>query len=424
MSVRQVPPVAVSEPAPPVVAEGEPGPVPPGLLGLLTRWLVSRLRSIPVRIQLWNGAVLTPPFEPALATLVLRRPRTLLWMLLNPLFAFGEAYRAGEAEVKGNLVGALTTLYRRWTPPPPQSVETVMRSRWTLRRAGRSARHHYDRGNEFFRLWLDDQMVYTCAYFPSPRLSLEEAQIAKMDYVCRKLRIQPGDRVLEAGCGWGALARHMALRYGAQVTACNVSGEQIRYARERAAEEGLEGRVSFVEDDFRNMSGTYDVFVSVGMLEHVGVRHYRNLGRLIHDRLDARHGRGLLHFIGRNRSQTLNYWLRMRIFPNVYSPTLSEVFQRVLEPWDFSILDVENLRLHYAQTLAHWLQRFEKTRGAAAAMFDEPFLRTWRLYLSGSQAAFTAGSLQLFQVVFARGSENQIPLTRATSYPEASRAEA
>jgi cyclopropane-fatty-acyl-phospholipid synthase len=405
------------------MAAGEPSRVPPPLLGWLARWLVSRIRSIPVRIQLWNGAVLTPRFEPALATLVLRRPRTLLWMLLNPLFAFSEAYRTGEAEVKGNLVGALTTLFRRWTPEPAQSADTVTRARWTLRRAGRSARHHYDRGNEFFRLWLDDQMVYTCAYFPSPGLSLEEAQIAKMDYVCRKLRIQPGERVLEAGCGWGALARHMALRYGARVTACNVSVEQIRYARERAAEQGLEGRVSFVEDDFRSVAGTYDVFVSVGMLEHVGASHYRSLGRVIHDRLDPRHGRGLLHFIGRNRSQALNYWIRKRIFPNVYSPTLSEVFQRVLEPWDFSVLDVENLRLHYAETLAHWLQRFEKTRGAAAAMFDEPFLRTWRLYLSGSQAAFAAGSLQLFQVVFARGGDNQIPLTRTSLYSEASRGE-
>jgi cyclopropane-fatty-acyl-phospholipid synthase len=287
-----------------------------------------------------------------------------------------------------------------------------------LRRARRRVRQHYDLGNEFYRLWLDDEMVYTCAYFPSPDLGLEEAQIAKLDHVCRKLRLRPGDRVLEAGCGWGALARHMAVSYGARVTACNVSREQIHYARERAEQAGLGDRVTFLEEDFRNVGGRYDVFVSVGMLEHVGRRNYGDLGRVIHERLDPERGRGLLHFIGRNHHLPLNTWIRRRVFPGAYPPTLAEVLEGVLEPWDFSVLDVENLRLHYERTLALWRTRFENTADLAATMFDDAFVRTWRLYLSGSQAAFSTGWLQLFQLTFARPRDNDLPWSRAGLYAE------
>jgi cyclopropane-fatty-acyl-phospholipid synthase len=417
MSAERPIPAAVLEPSASRLDSGPRRPTS-SLFSWLASQLARRLRFIPLRIELWNGSVLAPRLEPALATLELRRPRALLRILLDPVLGFGESYRAGEVDVKGNFVGALAAIFRRWYPEPARSREPRAPSMWALRSAGRGARHHYDLGNDFFRLWLDEQMVYTCAYFASPRLSLEEAQLAKMDYVCRKLRLQPGERVLEAGCGWGALARHMALQYGVHVTACNVSREQIRYARERATADGLGDRIRFVEDDFRNMRGSFDVFVSVGMLEHVGRRHYRALGRTIHDRLDRWHGRGLLHFIGRNRPAALNSWIRKRIFPNAHPPTLSDVFERVLEPWDFSVLDVENLRLHYAETLAHWLRRFEATADLATAMLDEASVRSWRLYLAGSQAAFAAGNLQLFQVLFSRGRDNEIPATRSSLYSE------
>src|SRR6185295_4327164 len=209
---------------------------------------------------------------------------------------------------------------------------------------------HYDLGNDFYRLWLDREMVYTCAYFPTPEVSLEAAQIHKMDLVCRKLHLRPGDRVVEAGCGWGALALHMAAHYGVTVRAFNLSSEQITYARDRAAREGLAARAEFIEDDYRNVTGTCDAFVSVGMLEHVGFSELSSLGAVI-DRSLGAHGRGLLHFIGRNRPMPLNAWIRKRIFPGAYPPALAEVFDNVLGPWNLSVLDVENLRLHYARTL-------------------------------------------------------------------------
>jgi cyclopropane-fatty-acyl-phospholipid synthase len=294
-----------------------------------------------------------------------------------------------------------------------------VRSRVARQHGRRAARHnihhHYDLGNDFYRLWLDREMVYTCAYFPSPGTSLEDAQRAKMEYVCRKLDLRPHDRVVEAGCGWGALALYMARHHGVTVRAFNISREQIRYARERALAEGLSNRVEFIEDDYRNITGSFDVFASIGMLEHVGLECYEALGRLIGCVLRP-DGRGLLHFIGRNQPRSLNPWIAKRIFPGGYAPTLGEVTSRVLEPSNLSILDVENLRLHYAETLRHWRTRFDIASEQVARTFELSFARAWRLYLAGSEAAFRVGALQLFQLVFAPGASNRVALTRDPLY--------
>jgi cyclopropane-fatty-acyl-phospholipid synthase len=383
---------------------------------ILDRWALAQIRrsvaSAPIRFVLWDGFELPPLARPAVATVVFKRRSALFGWVWDPELNFGEAYMAGTVEIRGDLLALLEAVYRALGP-------TTAR-RWSLRERSNDAHaardnvhRHYDLGNAFYRLWLDRAMVYTCAYFPSPDATLEEAQVAKMDLVCRKLHLHGGERVVEAGCGWGSLALFMAGRYGVRVRAFNISSEQIAYARNRAEEEGLAGRVEFVEDDYRHIRGEYDAFVSVGMLEHVGAPDYQTFGRVI-DRSLASDGRGLLHFIGRNRPSALNPWIRKRIFPGAYAPTLREVFERVLEPHAFSVLDVENLRLHYAKTLEHWHDRFNRAAGHVTAMFDEPFVRAWELYLAGSRAAFTTGCMQLFQVVFARGDSNAIPWTRVS----------
>src|SRR5262249_28874902 len=181
------------------------------------------------------------------------------------------------------------------------------------------------------------------------------------------------------------------------------------WARGAAAREDLADRVEFIDDDYRNVTGTCDAFVSVGMLEHVGREHYGDLARVM-DRTLAARGRGLLHSIGRNRPQEFSLFVQRRIFPGAYPPTLREMVA-LLEPANFSVLDVENLRLHYDRTLRHWLARFESNRDEVARRFGEPFVRIWRLYLAGSIAAFHTGSLQLFQVVFPPAPPNPLPST-------------
>jgi cyclopropane-fatty-acyl-phospholipid synthase len=382
----------------------------------LDRWALGRIRrsvaSAPIRFVLWDGFELLPDSGAPIATIVLKNRGALFGWLADAELNFGEAYMFGAVDIRGDLVALLQAVYRALPPGARRPWWLWQRSNG-VRAARENVHGHYDLGNDFYRLWLDREMVYTCAYFPTPEVTLDYAQIAKMDLVCRKLRLQPGDRVIEAGCGWGALALFMAKHYGVTVRAFNLSSEQIAYARDRAAQQGLTGRVQFVEDDYRNIRGACDAFVSVGMLEHVGLPDFPTLGRVINRSLDQ-HGRGLLHFIGRNQPAPLTPWIKKRIFPGAYPPTLREVFEHVLEPHDLSVTDVENLRLHYAKTIDHWLRRFEGAAGAVGQMFDETFVKAWRLYLAGSQAAFTTGSMQLFQVVFARGTSSAIPWTRAT----------
>jgi cyclopropane-fatty-acyl-phospholipid synthase len=379
-----------------------------------------------VRFVLWDGTELSPPGRPD-ATVFVHDRRTLFGILWDPELHFGDAYSDGRVDVQGDLLPFLESSFASWQDSPWETFGRAARS--VGRRFGdlvgtrRDVERHYDLGNDFYRLWLDRELVYTCAYFPRSDATLEDAQVAKMDHVCRKLRLQPGETVIEAGCGWGALALHMARRYGVRVRAYNISREQIRHGRERAWAEGLADRVEFVDGDFRSIRGRADAFVSVGMLEHVGLANYEALGEVIGRCLHPGHGRGLLHFIGRNRMRPLNAWMRRRVFPGAYPPTLAQVAERVLEPSSLSVLDVENLRLHYALTLDHWRRRFESASARVATLFDERFVRTWRLYLAGSQAAFSTGFLQLFQVTFGRGQDNGVPWTRAGLY-RASDAEA
>jgi cyclopropane-fatty-acyl-phospholipid synthase len=363
-----------------------------------------------------NGASAKP-------TLVIADRRTLAELALDPEVAFGDAYSEGRIEVHGDLVAFLEEAIRSMHGGGKAGWYARMRSWWldrvndNSRRGSRKNIHrHYDLNVDFYKLWLDERMVYTCAYFPTVSAALEEAQVAKMDHVCRKLQLRPGEKVVEAGCGWGALALHMAKYYGVTVRAFNISHEQIAYAREQAKREGLARRVEFLEDDYRNISGRQDAFVSVGMLEHVGFSHYEEFGRVIH-RTIGDCGRGLVHFIGRNYPHPFSPWIKKRIFPGAYAPALSQV-TRIFEPWDFSVLDVENLRMHYAKTLEHWLARFEASVDRVSQMFGPEFVRAWRLYLAGSLAAFRCGGLQLFQVAFAGAKWRQIPWTRAHLYEQ------
>jgi cyclopropane-fatty-acyl-phospholipid synthase len=387
--------------------------------GLLLRRLAARIGPAPLRYALGRTTLASSAADPV-ATLRFRDRRALLGLIVDPEVHFGDAYADGRIEIEGDLMAAVEAAYRSLEADGRKRPLAWLQTwrRHSPSRARSNVHRHYDLGNDFYALWLDEQLLYTCAYFDSPELTLEQAQVAKMDHVCRKLGLRPGETVVEAGCGWGALALHMARHYGVRVRAYNVSHEQIAWARERARREGLDGRVEFVEDDYRAIRDRCDAFVSVGMLEHVGRRSYGELGRVIAGCLDRAHGRGLLHFIGRDWPRPLNAWIRRRIFPGAYPPALTEVGSGLFEPANLCMVDVENLRGHYALTLQHWRRRYERAMAEGRVGFDERFRRTWRLYLAGSEAAFRAGSLQLFQVTFAPGGSSPIPWTRRGLYGE------
>jgi cyclopropane-fatty-acyl-phospholipid synthase len=390
------------------------------------RWLLSQLYAMlgsPAAAQfaVRGSACVGAAHHEAVARVTFDTRATLLSVLVDPALRFGDHYSNGRVAIDGDLVSLLEAVYRAGIQVAPhtsllrRAIAALHRPRINSLAGSRdNIHHHYDIGNEFYSLWLGSTMAYTCAYYPTPAATLDQAQVAKMDHVCRKLRLRPGDSVVEAGCGWGTLAMHMAHNYGVRVRAFNISREQIAYARARAAREGLSGSIEYVEDDYRNIRGQYDAFVSVGMLEHVGVSNYPALGRVARRCLGG-HGRGLIHSIGRNHPAPMQPWIERRIFPGAYPPSLGEM-SRIFEPSNFSILDVENLRLHYAQTLRHWLALFESASESVRSMFDEKFVRMWRLYLAGSIAGFTTGTLQLFQVVFAPGESNDVPWTRAYLY--------
>ena len=384
----------------------------------LLRRVLDAMGSPRFAIALWDGFKISPQDALPVATVNINSRSALNQLLRQGDVGFGDAFSNGGISVDGDLVAMLVAAF---TVPEPTGIAAVVKSmqqrkpRANTKDGSReNIHHHYDIGNDFYRLWLDKEMQYTCAYFPDDDMTIEAAQQAKMDHVCRKLQLRPGDRVAEAGCGWGGLARHMALNYGAKVSSWNVSAEQVQYARDRAKAEGYDDRVTYVLDDYRNITGEYDVFVSVGMLEHVGLDNYTELGGVV-DRCLTQNGRALVHTIGRNRPRLMNAWIEKRIFPGAYPPTLKEMME-IFEPNRFSVLDVENLRLHYAKTLAHWLARYDASDEQVQAEFGEDFTRAWRLYLAGSQAAFLAGGLQLFQVVFTRERNNELATSRRHLY--------
>jgi cyclopropane-fatty-acyl-phospholipid synthase len=277
-------------------------------------------------------------------------------------------------------------------------------------RAQANAAHHYDLSDQLYELFLDRDRQYSCAYFRDGREDLDTAQLHKKQHIAAKLLIRPGQRILDIGSGWGGLALYLASECGADVTGLTLSREQYNAATRRAAAAGLSDRVRFYLRDYREETGQYDRIVSVGMFEHVGVNHYNAFFAKLKSLLVA-DGVALLHSIGRKDGPgSTNPWIRKYIFPGGYVPALSEVLPRVekLRLW---VTDVEILRLHYAETLRAWRQRFERNRDRVRAIYDERFCRMWEMYLVASEVAFRRQDLMVFQMQLAKA-VSAVPLTR------------
>ena len=355
---------------------------------------------------------------PALRMRIVDRP-TELKLALNPELALGEAVMDGRVVVeRGSLYDLLDLLISSAHRQQPSAwVHTLSGLRTAVRRfkqhntlawSQRNVAHHYDLKSDFFRLFLDDDMQYSCAFFPHPDTTLEEAQQIKKHRLVAKLAIEPGQRVLDIGSGWGGLGLTLARESGAAVTGITLSQEQLAIAKARAAETELP--VDFRLQDYRTMAGSFDRIVSVGMFEHVGVGYYREFFRKISELL-TQDGVALVHTIGRSSPPgATNPFIAKYIFPGGYIPALSEV-SAAIEREGLVITDVEVLRLHYAETLKAWRERFLARRSEAVAMYDERFARMWEFYLAASEASFRHDDLVVFQLQLAKRLDT-LPVTR------------
>jgi cyclopropane-fatty-acyl-phospholipid synthase len=342
---------------------------------------------------------------------------------LDPSLAVPEAYMDGELEFReGDVLGLLRIVYLNTGGDFPDAAWTKavegfrvafrrLQQVNTPARAKRNVSHHYDLSQDLYRLFLDKDMQYSCAYFERPELSLDEAQLAKKRHIAAKLGMRPGMSVLDIGSGWGGLSLYLASRFEADVLGVTLSSEQHAVSVERSQASGPGSSVHFELTDYRDLSERFDRIVSVGMFEHVGVNHYRSFFEKCAALLKP-DGVMLLHAIGRSGPPAATAaFIRKYIFPGGYIPALSEVFPAI-EKAGLVVCDVEILRLHYAETLRHWRQRFLANRERARAIYDERFCRMWEFYLAASEAAFRWQDLMVFQIQIARRND-VLPITRS-----------
>jgi cyclopropane-fatty-acyl-phospholipid synthase len=414
--------------------------------GLLTR-LFRRL-PFGLAIRLWNGATVqagaidSAGQEPAF-TLVFRNPEVVYSAVLgrDPL-RLAEAYFRGEMDIEGDFFAALglknhLQTLRMSVGEQIGAAATALRLR-ALNADGRktqihgmpshgrtvkahskqenraAVQFHYDVSNEFYALWLDRAMVYSCAYFEKPDADLDTAQQAKLDHICRKLTLQPNEKFLDIGCGWGALVIHAAQRYGVRAHGVTLSPQQLKVARERVAQAGLEDRVSVELLDYRDLPGdsVYDKIASVGMFEHVGLKNLPGYFSTAH-RLLKPHGLFLNHGITHDcdgwPESVSTEFINRYVFPDGELDKISNI-QRVMESARFEIADVEALRSHYALTLRHWVARLENNHARALQYVNEATYRVWRLYMAACALDFEAGGIGIYQVLAGKRAAGTLPL--------------
>jgi cyclopropane-fatty-acyl-phospholipid synthase len=379
---------------------------------------------LPLAVELWNGRRFAPSGNPPVTLRVLRdAARRLAGANLSDL---GEAYIEGAVDIEGPIDEALRAAEKFVRATGKAALGQLPRFRRHSKHSDREAIHyHYDVSNDFYSLWLDRRMVYSCAYFKTGEENIDTAQVQKLDHICRKLRLAPGNRFLDIGCGWGALVMHAAQHYGVRATGVTLSDNQFRLAQERIRASGLADRCEVRLQDYREIpgAGVYDRIASVGMFEHVGLKNLPVYFGAI-ERLLAPGGIVLNHGITSvdpdNRAVGLGAgeFIDKYVFPDGELPHVSLVL-REMALAKLEVMDVETLRLHYARTLANWSRRLEANLAAARAHAGEKRARIWRLYLAGCAHAFERDWVTIHQVLATKPADparNPLPWTRAYMY--------
>ena len=336
-------------------------------------------------------------------------------LMTSTSLALGEAYMNGDLEVEGDLYFALDHFLGQMGKfsTDKRALSKLIFTATSKKNQQKEVSSHYDIGNEFYKLWLDDTLSYSCGYFRSADDTLYQAQLNKVDYILKKLYLKEGMELLDIGCGWGFLLMEAAKKYKIHGTGITLSAQQCREFKKRITEEGLENLIDVELMDYRDlpqMGRKFDRVVSVGMIEHVGRENYPLFLKCV-DKVMRQGGMFLLHFISGLKEYPGDPWIKKYIFPGGMVPSLREVLSCAAED-DFHTLDVENLRLHYNRTLLCWERNFMEHVDEIREMFDERFVRMWHLYLASCAATFHNGIIDLHQILFTKGINNEVPMIR------------
>ena len=400
----------------------------------LLHTFASQAAEQPIEVVFWDGERRTYCRQPdtlkqkPVCTIHFKTRKALQQTLFQGSLGFGEAYTMGDIEIEGDL----QQLIKLSLNPKIESclgTDTLSKIRPILgcftnlnsiKGARQAISFHYDRGNDFYREWLDQSMTYSCAYFRQENNTLEQAQEDKYEHICRKLLLQPGDKLIDIGCGWGGMLIYAARHYHISGEGYTLSRNQLEFAQQRSVELGISDRIKFHLRDYREATGIFDKFVSIGMFEHVGSKHYPDFFTMT-NRLLKTGGIGILHTIGKNDGSPTDPWITTYIFPGGELPQLYDICRHMGQT-SLQINDLENLRRHYYLTLQNWIKRFENRlihiRNLLGGNQEkiEQFIRCWRLYLNGSAVSFLHGNLNLYQLTFTKGLVNELPLTRDYLY--------
>lgn len=380
--------------------------------------LFKNLFSDTFELKLWDGSSEIYGEGEVQFKIIFNEPIPKADIIKDPSLAFGEAYMTKKIDIEGSVQKVIESLYNNkesFLRNSNKYSSLLKMATNNIKNSKKNIEFHYDIGNDFYKLWLDDTMTYSCGYFKSKDDSLIQAQKNKVEHILKKLNLKEGETLLDIGCGWGELITSAAKKYKVKAMGITLSAEQLEKVKERIKKEGLEDLVEVQLVDYRELKNrTFDKIVSVGMLEHVGQDHLKEYFVAVNNLLNDK-GVSLLHCITSTEIGGNNTWINKYIFPGGYIPAVKELVNCMCDV-GFSLNDAENLRLHYGRTLEHWAENFENALPEIRKTKDEIFIRMWRLYLNACAASFNSGNISIHQFLFNKGVNNDLPWTRDYMY--------
>ncbi|MBX4261388.1 cyclopropane-fatty-acyl-phospholipid synthase family protein [Clostridium estertheticum] len=385
---------------------------------LFYKTLLKSMFSDPFEIRFWDGDEEKYGEGESKFKIILNEPIPKGDIINNPSIALGEGYMTKKLEVVGSVQSVIESLYNNKESFLKKSAKyqhLIKKIKNSIKRSKDNIEFHYDIGNDFYKLWLDDTMSYSCGYFKNDTDSLYQAQINKINHILKKLNLKEGQTLLDIGCGWGELIITAAKQYKVKAIGITLSEEQFEKVNERIKAEGLEDLVEVKLEDYRELKNLkFDRIVSIGMLEHVGLDNLSEYFHVVNSLLNDK-GLSLVHCItGINEGGT-NTWIDKYIFPGGHVPAIKTIISDIAEQ-NFELIDIESLRRHYGKTLEHWAGNFENALPIIEKSKEKTFIRMWRLYLNSCAASFNCGNINLHQILFAKGVNNDLPLTREYLY--------